>query len=120
MKQKTCLRIYHHFGEKTKNLSFWKKLKTPNFGTQLLQQAKLHDMEQALLFNVPKGYLKHQVISEIQNEIPLKSHPQCIEIVDTQEKTELLIKKEYVLLAASQAYIVVENVERLVLEPTAI
>lgn len=70
-------------------------------------------MEQALLFNVSKGYLKHQNPSEIQKEIPLKRHPQCIEIIDTPDKIDKIIKKEHALLETSQAFIVVEDMKRL-------
>jgi PII-like signaling protein len=72
--------------------SWWKRISPQTLGAFLLQQAKDHGIEQALLHRVIGGYLKGQDLAMDTGEIPPTRLPQCLELVGDEEDLQSFIK----------------------------
>ena len=110
MKQLTTIRIYFEYGQKVNDTSFWKKMTSSDFSTEIIKRAKALNLEQVLSFNVTKGYFNkgkiHWGISETTNF----RHPHVVEIIDTDEQISNFLQKEKKLLEKSTVFMVKNEV----------
>jgi PII-like signaling protein len=86
------LRLYFSASEMRRSDSWWKRISPQTLGAFLLQQAKNHGIEQALLHRVIGGYLKGQDLAMDTGEIPPARLPQCLELVGDEEDLQSFIK----------------------------
>ena len=110
MKHFITVRIYFEYGQKTKGLSFWKKLYSSDFSTELMKRAKAFGLHQVLHLNVSKGYLNGQKINWGTNEIRHYKHPHLIEIIDVEEKILTFLNKEDLLLKDTKVIVVKDTI----------
>lgn len=94
MKNFITIRIYFEYGQNVKDHSFWKKLYSSDFSTELMKRAKAFGLHQVLHLNVIKGYLDNQKINWGVNEIRHYKHPHLIEIIDTEEKINQFLEEQ--------------------------
>ena len=92
MRHLTVLRLYFSATEMKKTDAWWKKLAPQSLGAYLLQQAKEHGIEQALLHRVIGGYLNNQELALDTGEIPPARLPQCLELVGDEEDLQSFLK----------------------------
>lgn len=104
------IRIYFEYGYKIKNQSFWKKIYSPDFSTELMKRAKDFDLKQVLHLNVSKGYFNNQKIQWGIDEIRHFKHPHIIEIMDTESKINQFVEEEDSLLMETHIVIVKNEV----------
>jgi H+/Cl- antiporter ClcA/PII-like signaling protein len=86
------LRMYFSASEMRRADSWWKRIAPQTLGAFLLQQAKDHGVEQALLHRVIGGYLKEQDLTMDTGEIPPARLPQCLELVGDEEDLQSFLK----------------------------
>ncbi|MEH6407641.1 MAG: DUF190 domain-containing protein [Leeuwenhoekiella sp.] len=103
------VRIYFEYGQKIKNVSFWKKLSSADFATELIKKAKAFDLDQAINFTVSKGYFEKGKIYWTSETNHFK-HPHVVELTDTEEKIDEFLKQEKSLLAETKILIVKSEV----------
>lgn len=88
------LRIYMPFAAKAKeDLSFWQKIFNPSLASYLLKRSKEFGIEQAIFQRVMGGYLKGKKIAFEQAEVNSPDLPQCIELIDGEEKLRSFVEK---------------------------
>ncbi len=92
MEDLSVLRLYFSASEMRRTDSWWKRIAPQSFGVFLLQQAKEHGIEQALLHRVIGGYLKNQDLAVDSGEIPPARLPQCLELVGDEEDLQSFLK----------------------------
>lgn len=105
METKITVRIYFESGLKTTHISFWQKIWDNSFSTELIKRAKTANLEQAVCFNITKGYLNNQAI-RWNTEIRSPDYPQCMEITDTVVKINNFLKAQTGFLLECAALIV--------------
>lgn len=112
MKDFITIRIYFEEGQKINNQSFWKKIYSSDFSTELIKRAKAFGLQQVLHLNVNKGYLKNQKINWGISEIRHYKHPHLIEIIDSElkinqflDEQKNLLKETNILIAKSEVLI---------------
>lgn len=110
MKDFITIRIYFENGQKIKNQSFWKKLYSSDFSTELMKRAKAFDLNQVLHLNVSKGYFNNQKINWGVSEVRNIRHPHLIEIVDKEAKIAQFIEENKFLLEETHVLIVKNEV----------
>ena len=114
MKTLVTIRIYFEYGQKIKGLSWSQKLFNSDFATEVIKRAQASGIEQALHFNVSKGYLKNEKVSWENTDIKPLKHPHMVELTDTQEKIDaFMIAEKELLTAASVLLIKNTSVEEL-------
>jgi len=86
------VRLYLSASEMRRADSWWKRISPQPLGAFLLQQAKDHGIEQALLHRVIGGYLKGQDLAMDTGEIPPARLPQCLELVGDEEDLQSFLK----------------------------
>ncbi len=87
------LRLYFHNGAKPKVEGFWNRLTAPSLAMYLAKQAKDAGIEQAIIHRVSGGYLKGDPISfDLTSEIPPHKLPQCVELIDNEDKLKHFLK----------------------------
>ncbi|WP_194851505.1 DUF190 domain-containing protein [Nonlabens antarcticus] len=106
MKNLITIRIYFEYGQKVNGLSFWKKIYSSDFTTELIKRAKVSNLHQVLHLNVNKGYLANQTIHWGTSEIKHFKHPHLIEITDSELKINKFIDEQKDLLQNTQILIV--------------
>ena len=92
MKELTVLRLYFSASEMRKADSWWKRLAPQGLGPYLLQQAKEHGIEQALLHRVIGGFLRNQELILDTGDIPPDRLPQCLELVGDEGDLQAFLK----------------------------
>lgn len=92
MERLSVLRLYFSASEMRRADSWWKRVAPQSLGMYLLQQAKEHGIEQALLHRVIGGYLKNQELALDTGEIPPARLPQCLELVGDEEDLQSFLK----------------------------
>ena len=92
MEHLTVLRLYFSATEMRRADSWWKRFAPQSLGAYLLQQAKEHGVEQALLHRVIGGYLNNQDLVMDTGEIPPARLPQCLELVGDEEDLQSFLK----------------------------
>jgi len=110
MKDFITIRIYFEYGQKVKEHSFWKKLYSSDFSTELMKRAKAFGLRQVLHLNVNKGYLDNQKINWGMNEIRHYKHPHLIEIIDTEEKINQFLDEQKNILKETNILLVKNEV----------
>lgn len=90
--QLSVLRLYFSAAEMRRADSWWKRFAPQSLGAYLLQQAKEHGVEQALLHRVIGGYLKDETLVLDNGEIPPARLPQCLELVGDEAKLQAFLK----------------------------
>ena len=88
----SVLRLYFSASEMRRADSWWKKLTPQSLGSYLLQRAKEHGVEQALLHRVIGGYLKNQDLIMDTSDMPPARLPQCLELVGEEEDLQAFLK----------------------------
>jgi len=104
------IRIYFEYGQKVKDHSFWKKLYSSDFSTELMKRAKAFGLYQVLHLNVNKGYLDNQKINWGMNEIRHYKHPHLIEIIDSELKINKFLEEQENLLQTTTILLVKNEV----------
>lgn len=110
MTKLTTLRIYFPHGKRIKDQSFWQKLKSSDYATELIKRAKAYEIDQTINFNVSKGYLAKNKVSWGSSEIVPINHPQVIELTDSTEKIDLFIEQEDSFLKGTDILMVASEV----------
>jgi len=109
MNDLTTIRIYFEYGQKVKNLPFWKRLNY-DFATEIIKKAKLQGLDQIINFSVSKGYFEKQKINWGNSEIKHFNHPHIIEITDSEEKLNIFLHQEKEFLKGIKILIVKNEV----------
>ena len=104
------IRIYFEYGQKIKDHSFWKKMYTSDFSTELIKRAKNFGLEQVLHLNVSKGYLDNQKINWGICEIRHFKHPHLIEVVDSEIRINQFLEAQKDLLKDTKVLMVKNEV----------
>ncbi len=110
MNKLVTLRIYFESGQKIKDRSFWKKLYSSDFSSELIKRAKAADLKQVLHLNVSKGYFNNQKINWGISEIRHVKHPHIIEIVDEETKINQFLEAQKIFLADTQIILIKSEV----------
>lgn len=110
MKNFITIRIYFEYGQKIKNISFWKKIYSSDFSAELMKRAKAFGLHQVLHLNVIKGYLNNQNINWGTNEIRHYKHPHLIEIIDSELKINQFLEEQKELLHETKILVVKNEV----------
>lgn len=82
----TALRLYFHFGARVKRERFWHNLTAPTLFSHLAARAKAFGIEQVVIHRVSGGFLKGDALSYDHHEVPPHKLPQCLELIDQEEK----------------------------------
>ena len=88
MNDTTALRLYFPLSAKAKAQSprLWHRLSAPSLANHLLSYARRNGIKQAVLHHVNAGYLPGERLSHHHVEGNPHHHPQCLELIDTEEK----------------------------------
>ena len=92
MKDLTVLRLYFSASEMRTADTWWRRFAPQSLGGFLLEKAKEHGIEQALLHRVIGGYLNNQDLVMDTSEIPSPRLPQCLELVGEEEDLQAYLK----------------------------
>ena len=92
MKDLTVLRLYFSASEMRTADTWWRRFAPQSLGGFLLEKAKEHGIEQALLHRVIGGYLNNQDLVMDTGEIPSPRLPQCLELVGEEEDLQAYLK----------------------------
>ncbi len=91
VEQPAVLRMYFSASEMRQDGDWWNRIVPQPLSAFLLQQAKDHGIEQALLQRVIGGYLKRKNLAMDAAEIPLLPFPQCLELLGDEHKLQTFI-----------------------------
>lgn len=81
-----ALRLYFPVATKAKATRFWHHLSAPALAQHLLKVAKEAKLVQAMLHQVSSGYLPGERMSHHHPELAGMRHPQCLELLDTEQR----------------------------------
>ncbi|QOD84310.1 hypothetical protein [Chromobacterium haemolyticum] len=81
-----ALRLYFPMASKAKATRFWHRLSAPALALRLLTLAQLAKILQATLHPVSAGYLPGQRLSHSHPELTGMRHPQCLELLDSEQR----------------------------------
>ena len=110
MKDSITIRIYFENGQKISAPSFWKRIFSSDFSTEVMNRAKAFGLHQVLHLNVSKGYLNNQQINWGRSEIRQFKHPHLIEITDSEFKLNQFLKEQKNFLQETKILIVKSEV----------
>lgn len=110
MKDLITIRIYFEYGQKVNHQSFWKKIASSDFSTELMKRAKAFGLQQVLHLNVTKGYFNDQKINWGISEIRHHKHPHLIEIIDSEFKINQFLNEQKNFLQEAEILIVKNEV----------
>lgn len=110
MTELSTLRIYFPHGRKINDQSFWQKLKSSDYATELIKRAKAFNIDQAINFNVSKGYLTKSKLCWGNSEIKAVNHPQVIELTGKKEKIYSFLEQEDSFLKGTDILLVLSEV----------
>lgn len=111
MKNHITIRVYFEYGQKIKNLSFWNRLKAGDFASELIKKAKAFDLEQALNFNVSKGYFEKGKIHWGISETRHFKHPHVVELTDTEDRINNFLQHQKGLLEETKIVLVKSEIQ---------
>ena len=89
----TALRLYFPSGSRATRTRFWHHLNAPALAQHLLAVAKRANLQQALLHHVDAGYLRGERMSHHHPEVHSMRHPQCLELLDTEERLRAFMRE---------------------------
>lgn len=81
-----ALRLYFPTGAKARVTRLWHHLSAPALAHHLLAVARQADIVQAMLHPVSGGYLPGGRLSHHHPELTGMGHPQCLELLDTEQR----------------------------------
>ncbi|RMK68531.1 hypothetical protein IPC87_14870 [Pseudomonas aeruginosa] len=81
-----ALRLYFPIATKAKVTRFWHHLSAPALAHHLLTVAKKANIVQAMLHQISSGYLPGERLSHHHPELTGMRHPQCLELLDTEQR----------------------------------
>ena len=110
MKDIITIRIYFEYGQKVKEHTFWKKLYSSDFSTELMKRAKVFGLHQVLHLSVKKGYLDNQKVNWGISEIRHHKHPHIIEITDSELKINQFLEEQKNILKETNVLMVKNEV----------
>lgn len=110
MKDLITIRIYFEYGQKVEEHSFWKKLYSSDFSTELMKRAKAFGLHQVLHLNVSKGYLANQKVNWGMSEVRHYKHPHLIEIIDSELKINQFLDEQKNILKETNVLMVKNEV----------
>ncbi len=110
MKDFITIRIYFEYGQKINKQTFWKKMFSSDFSTELMKRAKDSGLHQVLHLNVNKGYLNDQKVNWGTHEIRDYKHPHLIEITDSASKINQFLDDQKELLHETKVLMVKNEV----------
>ncbi|WP_425930323.1 hypothetical protein [Pseudomonas sp. NyZ201] len=82
----TLLQLYFPSASRTRVTKFWHRFSAPTLAQHLLRVATAAKIEQVILRTVTAGYLPGQRLSHYHPEIGGMRHPQCLELLDTEDR----------------------------------
>ncbi|MEA9980075.1 hypothetical protein, partial [Pseudomonas sp. RTS4] len=82
----TALHLYFPAASRAKVTRFWHYLSAPALAQHLLTIARGANIEQAMLRHITAGYLPGQRLSLHHPEVNSMRHPQCLELLDTEDR----------------------------------
>jgi PII-like signaling protein len=95
MKDLAALRLYFPNATRANATKFWHRLSAPALANHLIEVAARDGIEQALFHHVDAGFLKGHRISRHHPELTSMQHPQCIELVDSEEALRKFVAKHH-------------------------
>ncbi len=110
MEKYQVLRIYFKYGQKSKKLSFWRKLWDCSLSNQLLKAAKAQKIYQANIFNANAGYLGNGNIVYNVSELPPLKNTVCLELVDGELKLQTFLKDNEAELKEARSVLLIPTV----------
>ncbi|MBN6111875.1 hypothetical protein [Xanthomonas bonasiae] len=81
-----ALRLYFPISSKAGATRFWHRLTAPALADHLLAVARKARIVQAVLHQVSHGYLPGERLSHHHPELTGMRHPQCLELLDTEQR----------------------------------
>lgn len=81
-----ALRLYFPMSARANVARFWHHLSAPALAHHLLAVARKADIVQAMLHPVSAGYLPGERLSHRHPELTGMRHPQCLELLDTEQR----------------------------------
>lgn len=88
-----ALRLYFPVSLKANPKRFWHHLSAPELSMHLLKVARHSSIKQVMMHTVQSGYLSGNRLSHHHPEVTGMTHPQCIELFDTEYKLREFIKE---------------------------
>ncbi len=85
-RQLAALRLYFPTAAKARATRFWHHLTAPALARHLLAVARMADIRQAMLLPVSAGHLPGERLSHHYPELGDMRHPQCLELLDTEQR----------------------------------
>lgn len=95
MENLAALRLYFHYGARRAKKHFWHNLTAQSLLTYLATAAKNFGIEQVVVHRVSAGFLKGDSISYDHAEIPHHRLPQCLELVDQEDKLRRFVDEHH-------------------------
>lgn len=81
-----ALRLYFPHVAQARPTRFWHRLSAPALARHLLLAAREAQIVQAILHHVSSGYLPGERLSHHHPELTDMRHPQCLELLDTEQQ----------------------------------
>lgn len=81
-----ALRLYFPVSFKATPKRFWHHLSAPELSMHLIKVARKSSIKQVMMHAVQSGYLSGDRLSHHHPEVTGMTHPQCIELLDTEDK----------------------------------
>ena len=88
----TALQLYFPGASRARVTSFWHHLSAPALAQNLLKVAQKAKIEQVMLKTISAGYLPGHRISHHHPELGDMRHPQCLELLDTEDKLRAYLR----------------------------
>ncbi|MFL9989601.1 hypothetical protein [Paraburkholderia sediminicola] len=81
-----ALRLYFPLATRARATRLWHRLSAPALAHHLIAVAKRSNIMQAMQHHISSGYLPGERLSHQHPEINGMRHPECLELVDTEER----------------------------------
>ncbi|MGH8417892.1 MAG: hypothetical protein ACRER8_11510 [Pseudomonas sp.] len=89
----TALQLYFPGASRARVTNFWHHLSAPALAQHLLKAALKAKIEQVMLKPISAGYLPGHRLSHHHPELGDMRHPQCLELLDTEEKLRTFLSE---------------------------
>ncbi len=86
-----ALRLYFPTAARARATRFWHHLGAPAHAQHLLAVARRAGLMQAMLYPVSSGYLPGERLSHHHPELGGMRHPQCLELLDTEQRLRVFM-----------------------------
>ncbi|MBH3344149.1 hypothetical protein I5O09_10365 [Pseudomonas parafulva] len=88
----TLLQLYFPSASRARVTRFWHRFSAPTLAQHLLRVATAARIEQVILRTVAAGYLPGQRFSHYHPELGGMRHPQCLELLDTEDRLRAFLR----------------------------